>query len=165
MSDPQPSTDSRTSGAVSSKGFMEAIHQIHLNYGRSQAEAARGSHQSQKTAYRDYLNAAGALHEDMQKRCEEVYKNYTLAMQDAAGQEDAAKRMATTQHEVAATMEKIHEDTYRRLEEAYRDYLNRQQENQKQAYQAYRDAHRDFLKAKKDAWAQLDVDAVMNASQ
>lgn len=163
MSDPQPSTDSPTSEGGSPKAFWEAINEIHLNYGRSQADAARSCQQAQRTAYRDYLNATAALQEDMQKRCEEVYKNYTSGMQDAAAQQDAPQRMATAQREVADTMGKIYEDTYRRLEEAYRDYLNQQQENQKQAAQTYRDAQREFLQAKKNAWAQLDVDAVINA--
>lgn len=171
MSDPQSKKDSkqdRPSDSIADPRILETINQfgqIYSDYGRVQFEAGMGNQESDRIAHRDYLRAVHAVYEDTQRRCEEAYANHAAIMQDAALQEDAPRRVAAAQFEMADTMEKLHQDAYRRLEELHRDFLNRQQEAQKESYQRSREGYREYLKAMKNAWAQLDVDSVVTARE
>lgn len=152
--------------SMSSTDLLNAIkrfNQIQTDYGRAQYEAEIASQASYKAAYRDYLEETQAIQEDTQKRCQEAYNNYMAKAQEASRQEDAPSQLATAQQEVMETMQSIQGETQRRCQEVYQRYLDRQYEIRNETYQRYKEAYRNYLSSTKDLWAQLDVNALVEA--
>lgn len=162
---------SKKSAAAAAATAEASLVETLQRFSAAQAEYAQAQHDAQLNAQkqleetsRTYLEQMRAVSEDSQKRFEEAYRALATSVQEAAGQEDAQARVEEAYRTFVETIRAVVEDIQTRGGGAYRDYTTAVQSGQVSGQQAGYDALRNYLRAMQDAWAQVDVDAVVDAS-
>jgi hypothetical protein len=143
---------------------MQLFDKALANHAQSQSDAQLGLQRRLEDAHQSYTKEMRSASEDVQKRYEDAYRSLAGAVRDALGQEDAQSRIEAAYHQYVEAMRGTAEDVQTRAGGAYRDYLAAIQSGQVAGQQSSYDGYRNYLLALQEAWAKVDVDAVVDAA-
>lgn len=107
-----------------------------------------------------YAGAMQSVGEDVLKRSEESYRQFTSVIQDVMGKDDAQKRIEEAYGAYAEQMQSLAKDVQDRCSEASGNYANAMAEGQANSQKLYGEAYRAYLRSLQAAWAKVDVDAI-----
>lgn len=143
------------------KRFAEAS----MNLSRTQQEAQTVAQSRTQDAYRNFLNGLQSVFDDIRKRSQESHSNYTRALADAWLQPDSQKKAEEIYNSYIQGMQKLSEEAKNQYQTAHERYVSELQNVQTDVQKLGLQAYRDYLNAQKQIWAQLEVNAFVNAMQ
>src|SRR5262249_18280394 len=136
----------------------------HADYSRAHQEAIAGVQKDLENGYRGYVDRIQQIQRELQTRNEECYREYEQAARTAmAQQSDPTKAVQDAYGKFAGAVQQLAQDGHNRSLEAYQNYTNAVQEAYIKGQKNQYDALGNYLKGMQQAWAQVNVDAVIDA--
>lgn len=168
MSSPtEQTTHTNSQGPGSSPIGYEESQQLfaeaYRRYAQTQQDSQTAAFKGYEEANREYVNAMQAIYDDVQQRTAEAYRELARTSEEAALGDEAQQLREQAYLVYTEAVQSIHRDAQERSADAFNNFVNAQQATQDVIRQQGMDAYREYLTAQRDAWVQLDVEAVVQA--
>lgn len=140
--------------------FVEASNKL----AKAQYEASRAAAKRSAEAYRRYVENMASLQQDAQRRWQETGKSLSDGQQEAGQEGDPQTYYSNLSTTYIRAAQNIQDDYQARCAETYETHLNELESAQKDAEKQFMEAYREYLRTKQEAWATLDVNAIVDAA-
>ena len=154
--------DPNTTTPASLVPTLERFGEIPLSYARVWQEMQRGVSARWNEAFQSYIGTLQCVREETDKQLQHAFQQYQANAQEALSKADSGKEYETASRSYRDLLNRTYEEAQCRHEEAARTCNAELLRAQEEAYARAMDAYRTYLQSMKDAWANLDVDAVLS---
>jgi hypothetical protein len=140
--------------------FVEASNKL----AKAQYQARGAAAKRTAEAYRRYLESISSLQQETQRRWQDTGASLSDGQQEDAQESDPQARYSNLYATYVRAAQNIQEDYETRFSEVHQNYLTELEVAQKDSETQFLEAYREYLRTKQEAWAQLDINAIVNAA-
>ena len=145
-------------------GVSQRFNEIQEKFAGTQAEAALEVQKQHTDSHRRYMENLNTSWEETRKRLMEAFNNYMSALESACHDTNPQNRCQEAHNKYATSVQRIYDETVKSYRDLYNDCVTAAQNAQHMTQQQAREGYRSYLRSVKDAWTQLDVDAIVDAA-